>query len=406
MKNEPATLTPELRFPEFEHGPAWERRTVGAVCDLAAGDFVPPSEIAEQAQAGMYPCYGGNGLRGYVRSFTHEGPYVLVGRQGALCGNVNLFAGKFHATEHALVAKPTEGTDTRWLSYALELLDLNRFSTGQAQPGLSVGVLNDVPILVPNGEAEQRKIAACLTSLDRWIAAEERKLGALRTGKKGLMRQLFPKEGMTRPRLRFPEFRDSGEWKTATLGDIAEIKLGKMLDAKKHTTGRLLPYLNNISVRWNEVDTSNLQQMYFDDDELERYGLKQNDVVVCEGGEPGRAAVWDGRVTDLKFQKAIHRVRFNVPFEPYLLVAYLQAIAGTKQLERFFTGGGIKHLTRQSFAQLPVPIMPLPEQRRVAACLLALDSLLAAQSRKLATLGRQKKGLMHRLFPASEAGYA
>jgi type I restriction enzyme S subunit len=183
---------PRLRFPEFRDGGKWDERTIGGVCELNAGEFVPAANIAERFQEGSYPCYGGNGLRGYVETFTHEGHYVLVGRQGALCGNVSVVSGRFHATEHALVATPKRGTDTDWLLYALDLLKLNRFATGQAQPGLSVGVLNDVGIAVPKDKAEQHRIAVCLFSLDGVFAASSRKLDLLRAHKNGLMRQLFP----------------------------------------------------------------------------------------------------------------------------------------------------------------------------------------------------------------------
>ncbi|MBT9503332.1 MAG: restriction endonuclease subunit S [Burkholderiaceae bacterium] len=202
------------------------------------------------------------------------------------------------------------------------------------------------------------------------------------------------------PRLRFPEFRRAKGWKEVALGEIADVKLGKMLDKQKHTTGLLLPYLNNISVRWNEVDTSNLPQMYFDDDELDRFGLRAGDVVVCEGGEPGRSAVWDGRLPDLKFQKAIHRVRFKIPFQPRLLVLHLENLAGTTRFEKLFTGGGIKHLTGETFARLKIPLIPCGEQQKIAECLSSVDELMAAQVRKVDVLKTHKKGLMQQLFPS------
>jgi type I restriction enzyme S subunit len=105
---------------------------------------------------------------------------------------VNLFSGKFHATEHALVATPKSGIELGWLYYALTWLKLNRFAIGQAQPGLSVTVLNAVGTVVPATKAEQQQIADCLSSLDARIAAEADKLAALKTHKKGLMQQLFP----------------------------------------------------------------------------------------------------------------------------------------------------------------------------------------------------------------------
>jgi type I restriction enzyme S subunit len=107
--------------------------------------------------------------------------------------------------------------------------------------------------------------------------------------------------------------------------------------------------------------------MYFEDDELDRFGLAAGDVLVCEGGEPGRAAVWDGPMPDLKYQKALHRVRFKIPYEPKLLVYFLQALAKTKEWEDRFHGATIKHFTREMFIELPVPVPPIDEQRRIVA---------------------------------------
>jgi len=286
---------------------------------------------------------------------------------------------------------------------------LRKFLSIGARAHGSLNVNDDdlmaLPVPLPRGKsslAEQKKIADCRGSLDELIAAECRKLEALRAHKKGLIQQLFPLPGETRPRRRFPEFSNAPEWEEVPLGEIAEVKLGKMLDRQKHTSGRLLPYLNNMSVRWNDVDTSNLPEMYFNEDELDRFGLRAGDVVVCEGGEPGRSAVWDGRLPDLKYQKAIHRVRFNVPFEPHLLVLYLQAIAGTTQFEMLFTGGGIKHLTGETFAQLRIPLVSHAEQLRIVACLTSLDDMIASQSQRTAALQIHRRGLMQQLFPSPE----
>jgi hypothetical protein len=157
------------------------------------------------------------------------------------------------------------------------------------------------------------------------------------------------------------------KFKTVPLGEIAEIQLGKMLDKAKHQTGKRMPYLRNVNVRWGSIETADLFEMYFEDDELDRFGLAPGDVLVCEGGEPGRAAVWDGRMPDMKFQKALHRVRFKVPFEPKLFVHILQVFAQNGELESRFSGTTIKHLTREVFAKLPIPLPPLEEQRRIVA---------------------------------------
>ncbi|MCR1852656.1 restriction endonuclease subunit S [Parabacteroides distasonis] len=185
--------TPAFRFPEFQNKGEWEESTLGDICDMQAGKFVSASEICDVKKDTMYPCYGGNGLRGYTHSFTHFGIYPLIGRQGAQCGNITYAEGKFHATEHAVVVTLKKDIDIRWLYYQLIKLDLNQYATGQAQPGLSVDVIKKVTIRIPKNKNEQQLIACGLFSVDELISTETAKLNQLKAHKKGLMQQLFPK---------------------------------------------------------------------------------------------------------------------------------------------------------------------------------------------------------------------
>lgn len=183
---------PKLRFTEFRNKLGWEEKQLKHACDMQAGKFVQASEIKSSSSDDLYPCYGGNGLRGYTKTFTHEGTYSLIGRQGALCGNINFVSGLFHATEHALVTTPKNGVDTNWLFYKLELLNLNQYATGQAQPGLSVENLERIEIKIPRDLEEQQEIAKCLSALDKLINVEVSKADLLKRHKKSLMQQLFP----------------------------------------------------------------------------------------------------------------------------------------------------------------------------------------------------------------------
>lgn len=185
--------TPAFRFPEFQNKGEWEESTLGDICDMQAGKFVSASEICDVKKDTMYPCYGGNGLRGYTHSFTHFGIYPLIGRQGAQCGNITYAEGKFHATEHAVVVTLKKDIDIRWLYYQLIKLDLNQYATGQVQPGLSVDVIKKVTIRIPKNKNEQQLIACGLFSVDELISTETAKLDQLKAHKKGLMQQLFPK---------------------------------------------------------------------------------------------------------------------------------------------------------------------------------------------------------------------
>lgn len=183
---------PRLRFPEFRDAGEWEEKPLSDCCHLQAGKFVRASDIHQEFSSERYPCYGGNGLRGYTETFTHKGQYPLIGRQGAQCGNVNLVNGKFHATEHAVVVTAKQGVDIVWLFYKLIRMDLNQHATGQAQPGLSVENLDKLTVRIPENEKEQQKIADILRSLDELIAANTERLDVLKAHEKGLMQQLFP----------------------------------------------------------------------------------------------------------------------------------------------------------------------------------------------------------------------
>lgn len=143
---------------ECELPVGWERNTLGNICDLKAGNFVKASEIEEVYNEKLYKCFGGNGLRGYVKTYTHEGLHALVGRQGALCGNVHLAEGKFHATEHAVVVSTTNNVDMKCLYYKLKEMRLNQYSSGVAQPGLSVNKLLPIEIYFPSNVEEQHCI--------------------------------------------------------------------------------------------------------------------------------------------------------------------------------------------------------------------------------------------------------
>lgn len=150
---------------ELEPKKGWKSMLLGDFAKMKAGDFIKASDIHSDYYEGSFPCYGGNGLRGYVDVPNKEGEYCLIGRQGALCGNVHIANGVFRATEHAVVVEPYFSMPIKLVYYLLTALNLNKYSTGAAQPGLSVKNIAEKAMISIPPEEKYSIIAATLDGL-------------------------------------------------------------------------------------------------------------------------------------------------------------------------------------------------------------------------------------------------
>ena len=180
------------------------------------------------------------------------------------------------------------------------------------------------------------------------------------------------------------------------LGDYVDACLGKMLDAQKNR-GKLQPYLGNSNVRWGAFDLEDLAVMRFEEHEDERYGIRDGDLIVCEGGEPGRCAIWRGD-TPMKIQKALHRVRTKNGLDNHFLYYWFLQAGRTGELEPFFTGTTIKHLTGRALAELRIPLLPIESQREVAKVLRSLDAKIDLNHRINQTLEAMAQAIFQSWF--------
>jgi type I restriction enzyme S subunit len=196
-------------------------------------------------------------------------------------------------------------------------------------------------------------------------------------------------------------FSQQGEgWVERKISDIAKHSLGKMLDKAKNR-GELQPYLRNINVRWFTFDLSDLLEMPFLPAEAEKYTAVKGDVLICEGGYPGRAAIWEEEYP-IFFQKALHRVRFYEPELNKWFVYFLRLQDSSGQLKQYFSGTGIQHFTGEALARFKIPVPPLAELQRCVAKFEDLSAetqhLTRLYERKLAALEELKKTLLHQAF--------
>ena len=191
-------------------------------------------------------------------------------------------------------------------------------------------------------------------------------------------------------------------WVLATVHELAETSLGKMLDAKQQTGKHPTPYLRNINVRWGNFDLDDIAEMDVEPHELDRVLAQQGDVIACEGGEPGRAAVW--RREPIALQKALHRIRPAAGISSDYVAYGLRAAASTKQLDRLFTGTTIKHLPQEKLRQVQIALAPAAEQTRIVAAIEEAFSKLDAGEAGLRTVRRLLKRMRDAILTAAVTG--
>ncbi len=388
----------------FEVPEGWVWSTIGEFFNLQAGKFVSAEDIHTESPHFPYRCFGGNGIRGYVSSFNRRGDYPIIGRQGALCGNINYASGEFYATEHAVVVESFSGTDPIWAKYLLEQLNLNQYATATAQPGLSVKTINEVAIPIPP-VGEQYRISDALTRClgiinNIQLSCEDLRVSVAQTKSRvlelAIHGKLVPQNPSDEPAIELlkrinPGFQPSHNlhykaelptgWQLCHIQDIAKAELGKTLDKAKNQ-GEEKPYLCALNVKWESFDLSTLKTIKIEEKEKPRYRLLPCDLLVCEGGDVGRCAIWQGDC-EMYYQNALHRVRFKEGFCPDFYLYVLRYYKSLGVIDDICKGVTIKHFTGQVFNSLDLPVPPLNEQKRIVCTVKSLFEILDSITNKM-----------------------
>jgi type I restriction enzyme S subunit len=188
-------------------------------------------------------------------------------------------------------------------------------------------------------------------------------------------------------------------WVIHPVGHLFEVQLGKMLNEKAKMGDSHLPYLTNFNVQWSRFNLGVLNTMYFTERERKKFELKQGDLIVCEGGEVGRCAIWKEQIKPCYYQKALHRLRpKDSSILPEFMLAYMKFAAGTRRLSDLTSQSSIAHLTREKLVTLDVMTPPVIEQRKIAAILTTWDDALETLDALITAKDRRKRALMQQLL--------
>ena len=375
--------TPSIRFKGFTGD--WEQRKLGDCCrEFKSGSFIPTSDIEE---SGEYPVFGGNGLRGYASEYNHDGEFALIGRQGALCGNMNYSTGKAYFTEHAVAVQANETANTKFMYYLLDKMNLGQYSGQSAQPGLAVGKLVKLEELFPS-VGEQEKIGTYFAKLDNLITLHQRKRDSLKQVKKYMLQKMFPKQGEKVPEIRFKGFTD--DWEQRKFGEIFQ-----EYSEKKHDELPPLMIMQGSGTILRDKSDRNLQ---YDKSSLSSYKMvKKNDFIVhlrsFEGGlEKANSEgiispayhTFHGDNTDTRFYYPFFRSQH---FIDVLLKPHVYGIRDGKSIDI----NGMK--------TIKIPVPSYEEQQKIGNYIELMDNLITFHQRKSDSLKEIKKFMLQNMFP-------
>lgn len=387
----------------------WQTKTLGELCQIERGGSPRPIDsfltndsdginwikIGDAKNGSKYIFETEEKIRpeGAKRSrMVSEGDFVLSNSMSFGRPYIMKTSGCIH--DGWLVLRQPEGAiDQDYLYYVLSsdlvFRQFDRLAAGSTVRNLNIGLAKQVAIPFPN-----------LTEQKRIVAILDKAFAAIATAK------AYTEKNLLNARSLFLSYLDSAftnrgpGWVERSVGQISQHSLGKMLDKAKNQ-GTPRPYLRNLNVRWFEFDLSDLLEMRFLPNETAKYTAAKGDVLVCEGGYPGRAAIWN-EDHPIYFQKAIHRVRFHEPEHAKWFVFFLYAQDASDQLRTYFTGAGIQHFTGEALDRLLVPIPPLVDLRthvrRFQSLLDQIQQLESLWNERLTRLSEQKQSLLNQAF--------
>jgi type I restriction enzyme, S subunit len=332
---------------------------------------------------GAYPVYGGNGLRGFTETFTHEGGFLLIGRQGALCGNILVVSGQNYISEHAIAVQTKKDHCLLYLAYKLIYDNLNKLSESSAQPGLSVAKLLKYKVLLPP-LPEQRKIAEILSTWDEAIEKLELLIEKKKLLKKGLMQQLLT------GKKRFPGFTE--EWKEVRLGDVGTVQTGK-------TPARDNTLLWGGDICWAKAVDFKSKYILDTQEHISKRGAEQirllptgSVLISCIASIGLNAIALAPMATNQQINAIIVSELYDNEFI-YYLMEYL-----TPDLKRLAGKTAVPIVSKSEFIKMKISVPGLSEQRKISDILANADYDIETLSKKKQLLAIQKKGLMQQLL--------
>ena len=347
---------------------------LGDVCKVNSGKGIAAELISPNYSPSLFPCYGGNGIRGYVKTPSHNGVHPIIGRVGALCGNVHLAKGEFYATEHALIFTITDnGVNPEWLSFLLKYKDLSKIAKGVAQPVISASEVMKQELPMPS-LSEQQSIVRELDAISDVIAAKNAQLRELDALAQALFYDIFG-DPITNPK----------GWPVKKLGDVAIIRDGSHNPPKGVAVPTEYRMLSSQNIYDNLIDYSKGVRYLSKESyalEHKRTNLKAGDVLLTIVGTIGRSCIVSEMDTNITLQRSVAVLSPKDDILSIYLNRLLFVIGEKLQYES--RGVAQKGIYLGQLSKTEIPLPPLDLQQSFAAKIQAIEAQKATLRQSIA----------------------
>ena len=359
-KDKKVLNVPNLRFPEFTN--EWGNITIKEACsEFQSGKNIKAEMITGQ---GLYPVYGGNGLRGFTESYNHDGDYILIGRQGALCGNIRKVTGKTYVTEHAIAVCASKENETTFLQYLFQKMKLGQYSDQSAQPGLAVNKLLRLNINVPS-KIEQGKIAKILSLIDERIITQNKIIEDLKKLKSAIYQELFSNQ--------------QGE--EYSLSELVEIIKGQQINGNELSENGKY-YVMNGGI---------MPSGYYDD-----YNTEAGTISISEGGNSCGYVQYNSS----KFWSGGHCYTLHIKPAAPISTLFLFHFLKWKETDimTLRIGSGLPNIQKKDLSKVSIIVPTLDKQQRIMTLLSTFQMKIEHEDMYAINLNKQKQYLLSQMF--------
>lgn len=393
-------LIPKRRFKEFQNAGYWKRLKLNDITNRYDNLRIPVS--ASDRVAGDIPYYGANGIQGYIEGYTHDGEFILVAEDGANDLKnypVKCVNGKIWVNNHAHVLQAKEQiSDNKFIGYAISQINMEPYLVGGGRAKLNANIMMEIYVNIPKDLDEQVQLGKYFENIDNLITLQQHKLEKIKAMKKAYLYEMFPAEGESKPKRRFKEFQNAGEWEQRKLNEMCFLITKGTTPLDKSGEGEVnFIKVENIDSSSGKINIVNRITFEEHNGYLKRSQLKKDDILFSIAGTLGRITTVFVNVLPANTNQALAIIRLKENNLDYIKT-FLKSKSVTDYIKKNPTIGAQPNLSLEQVGNLVIDIPSIDEQTKLGDFFAKLDNLITLHQSKLDKLKNLKKAYLNEMF--------